>query len=451
MTKARRSQTRNPYRFHRAPLAGLLWLFITSAALAGEVSFPLRPALPDHHLEDSLGRPFLLTGDSAWSLIADLSLDDAKHYLGVRKRQGFNTVLVSLIEHEFARRAPANAYGHLPFVGASFENPNEAYFQHAEAVIETAASLDMLVLLCPAYLGAGGGPEGWYADMVAAGPEKLRAYGQYLGRRFARFQNIIWVQGGDYDPPDKVLVDAVAEGIAESSPGVLQTVHGDRDSVTARFWEHSKWLAIDTVYTYGDVASAVLARYRSGPPRPFFFIEGLYEGEHGADDGVARLIAYSALLSGAGGQIYGNNPTWHFAAPGLFPASEGWRDALFSRGAQSIGVLAKLFATVEWWKLVPDQRLLEASGAEGERHGLAARAEDGTFAVIYVRKGGRISLDPSSLAPGRKRLRWYDPANGALRMEAVISDEEGLHQVTLPAQANGMGSRDWLGILSLDR
>jgi len=242
--------------------------------LAQDAVFPLQAPAQSHYLEDSQGRPFLIMGDSAWSMIADLSLEDVELYLDTRKRQGFNTILVSLIEHKFARNAPANFYREAPFSDADFERPNDAYFDHAETFVEAAARRNMLVLLCPAYLGAGGGVEGWYGDMVAAGPEKLNAYGRYVGRRFARFRNIIWVQGGDGDPSDKTLVNALAAGIAEGNPGALQTVHANRDTVTSLFWKEASWLSVDTVYTYDDVAVAVLVRYQSGPHRPFFLFAG---------------------------------------------------------------------------------------------------------------------------------------------------------------------------------
>ncbi len=293
-----------------------------STCNAQDTVFPLQTSQDGRYLEDSKGLPFLIVGDSAWSLIGDTSIPDAEFYLETRKRQGFNTVLVSLIEHQFSRKAPANFYDEKPFAGDAFEQPNEAYFDRAEAVIKAAASRNLLVLLCPAYSGARGGPEGWYQEMVAAGPEKLRAYGRYLGQRFAKYPNIIWVQGGDYDPPDRNLVMAVAMGIAETDPSALQTVHGNPDTVTSDFWRDASWLDIDSVYTYSNVAAAVLDRYRSGPRRPFFLIEGAYEGENDVKERQVRLIAYGALLSGASGQLFGNNPVWHFSAVGLYEAKD---------------------------------------------------------------------------------------------------------------------------------
>ena len=107
-------------------------------------------------------------------------------YLDDRRARGFNTVLVNLIEHQFANSPPANRYGQQPFLTpGNFSTPNDAYFAHAEWVVDQAAQRGMLVLLAPVYLGYGGGNEGWYQELKANGTTKCRQYGRYVGQRFA--------------------------------------------------------------------------------------------------------------------------------------------------------------------------------------------------------------------------------------------------------------------------
>jgi Protein of unknown function (DUF4038) len=84
-------------------------------------AFPLRVEAGKRYLVDAVGKPFLIHGDTAWSLIADLTREDVERYLADRRDRGFNTLLVNLIETRFARNAPANAYGELPFQGQPFE------------------------------------------------------------------------------------------------------------------------------------------------------------------------------------------------------------------------------------------------------------------------------------------------------------------------------------------
>jgi hypothetical protein len=429
----------------------VLLIFLAGRVMpaGAEARFPLRIAASGTYLEDADGKPFLITGDAAWSLIADLPPEDADLYIADRKARGFNTILVSLIEHEFARNAPNNAAGIAPFLApGDFARPNDRYFADAEHVLDAARRAGMLVLLAPAYAGANGGPQGWYTKMTAAGPDALRAYGRYLGKRYARYPNIIWVQGGDYDPPDRALVDALAKGIAEVAPGALQTVHGNRDSATAAYWPDAKWLSIDTVYTYDDVAAAVQGRYRAGPHRPFFLIEARYEGEHGVKTEEIRKIAYGALLSGASGQVFGNNPVWHFGGPALYDTPAGWRKSLDSEGAKSIGHLATLFQRFDWWKLKPDDgRFVRHVEGTPSATVLSAVAGDGTFAVAYIQGAVALDLDPTVMAAASGAVEWYDPSTGAL---AVAEPEADLRRLVVPTSSKVSDAGDWLVVLRTD-
>src|SRR5690606_22170520 len=97
---------------------------LAAASAASATAFPLRIGDNGNYLVDADDRPFLLHGDTAWSLIAELTREEVDFYLADRLSRGFNTLVVSLIEHKFASNAPANAYGQRPFAeGRPFE-PN---------------------------------------------------------------------------------------------------------------------------------------------------------------------------------------------------------------------------------------------------------------------------------------------------------------------------------------
>ena len=54
---------------------------------------------PDHrHVVDQSGAPFLIHGDTPWSLISGLTKDEAEQYLENRRQKGFNSIIVNLIE-----------------------------------------------------------------------------------------------------------------------------------------------------------------------------------------------------------------------------------------------------------------------------------------------------------------------------------------------------------------
>ena len=98
------------------------------------------------------------TETPAWSLVGQLTIDDVRRYLDERCRQGFNAILINLLEHHFSASPPRNAYGDEPFIKpGDFGTPNDLYFERVEAVIEQARARGILVFVAPAYAGLGGG------------------------------------------------------------------------------------------------------------------------------------------------------------------------------------------------------------------------------------------------------------------------------------------------------
>ncbi|TIQ36044.1 MAG: DUF4038 domain-containing protein [Mesorhizobium sp.] len=381
----------------------------------GATQFPLRIEPGKNYLVDRNGRPFFMQGEAAWSLIADLKDDEAELYLEDRKARGFNTILVNLIEHRFSRNAPANAYGERPFAdNGNFVLPNEAYFVRADRILQKACDLGFLVLLVPAYLGIGGGDEGWYQEMAAAGAGRLATYGHFVGNRYRRFDNIMWVNGGDYDPADKELVRAIARAIMEEDPGALSTVHGAPETAPLKFWGREPWLKVNDIYTYKPTYAAASREHDAGRGMPFFLIESAYEFEYGANQYRVRVQAYQAILSGAFGHVYGNNPVWHFGGPGILPAETTWQKALDSPGARSMQILHEYFSSIKWWDLEPDtgNDLLIAGQGNYHARTIAARTRDGSLAVLYIPTGRGVTLDLARLAGPQVSARWIDPSTG---------------------------------------
>jgi hypothetical protein len=427
-------------------------LLCSFAAGAQQTVFPLQISENHRFLQESSGRPFLLTGDAAWSLIGDLSREDADKYLADRQRRGFNTILVSLIEHRFSRHAPRNFYKHAPFlVDGDFTKPNETYFDDADWILDRARERGFLVLLVPSYLGSDGGTEGWFQETKVAGPKAMRSYGRYLGKRYRDDPNIIWVQGGDYDTPDKRLVDELARGILDTNPNALQAIHRGPNTVGSEEWTNVSWLKLDTLYAYDAIIDRALQRQRVGPPLPFFFIEGPYENERGSDEQSLRLNAYGTILAGACGQIFGNNPLWHFAGPGLYKVSGTWEDALGSRGSQSISHLKQFFDALPWWKLEPERgRLLPKPDQPHKGLALGAMTKEGNVAVFYVSERNSIAIDTSALAGSVTRARWYDPSSGKYTDEPDTGaiGQRGVVTFETPEPRNSAGFGDWLLVLT---
>ncbi|GAB1580847.1 DUF4038 domain-containing protein [Phyllobacterium phragmitis] len=428
-------------------ILGLMQLLPASAEEEWpQAIFPLHVSADKRYLADAAEKPFLIQGDAAWSLIAELKQDEAEAYLDDRRRRGYNTLLVNLIEHQFSSNPPANAYGDRPFEGGAFTGMNDRYFDHAAWVLGQARDKGFLVLLTPAYLGANGGGQGWYLEAEAAGQEKLRRYGRYIAKRFAGLDNIAWVHGGDYDAPDKMLVRAIVSGIEDVSPDALHTVHSRRDTVTADYWAGEEWLALDTLYTYGDVHRAVLERTARPRTMPVLMIEALYEGEHGTGAQTVRRQAYGALLGGVAGQISGNHPIWHFSGPGIAPDPMSWRKALDSPGARSMTHMRRLFESLDWWKLVPDRNgdLHRSNGNDPQS--MAAIASDRSLALVYGDRPDGFIVNTAIFGPGRVDARWYDPTSGQFTT-ALAESETGENHFAPPHPRNASGDTDWILVL----
>ncbi len=401
-------------------------------------AFPLRTEAGKRYLIDAQGNPFLVHGDTAWSLIVQLTDAEVDQYLNDRQAKGFNTLLVNLIEHHYADSAPRNAAGDAPFLTANdFSTPNEAYFAHAASVIQKAADRNMLVLLTPAYMGYNGGNEGWYKVMTSNGATKLRSYGRYLANRFSAFNNIVWVHGGDYSPPNRSLLDAIANGIHDVNTSWLHTFHGSPESAARDFIGTSSWLDINTVYSYDtDLSGKVRAQYNASS-MPLIMIESRYEAESNGSAQYVRSHAYQSLLAGASGQIFGNNPIWHFDAPNAPFAYPGtWKTALNSAGSTSMQALKSLWSGRAWWLLKPQDSLVST--------GHAAVAQNGSFALAYV--GRTVTVQLSQLAAGGRSVtaRWFNPYTGMYTAAGTYATS-GSRTFATPGN-NGSGS-DWVLVL----
>jgi len=413
-------------------------------------AFPLHVESGKRYLVDAQGQPFLIQGDSPWSLIVQLTEAEVDQYLDDRQARGFNTLLVNLLEHKFGSNAPNNAYGEGPFLTpGDFSRPSEAYFAHADWVLNRAAQKGFLVLLVPSYLGYGGGPEGWYSDMLSNGSTVLRDYGRYVGRRYKDYANILWIYGGDYNPPDRSLIRAIADGIRESDSHALGSAHCAPETAAIEYWGGESWLRVNNVYTYKLVYTAALQQYQRPEQLPFFLLESNYENEHNVTTRELRMQAYHALLSGAAGQVFGNNPIWHFDGPGLFPAPVTWQQALSGSGSQSMSHVWNLFSSRNWWTLVPDAANATLTGGLGspDDRAVAALAGDRAFAIAYVPSARDVTINLDRLAGPYVAASWYDPANGSYTTVSGSPFSASGSKTFRPTGNNGGDAGDWVLVL----
>jgi len=408
--------------------------------------FPLRVSADGASLTSDDGKPFLLHGEAAWSLIAQLDSPGAMQYLADRHKRGVTTVLVNLIEHLFADHAPANAAGDAPFTTpGDFSTHNEAYFAHADQVIDLAASQGITVLLTPAYLGYSGGNEGWFQEMSALSAAKCRNYGDFVGQRYAAKRNIIWVWGGDYTPPSgsqgETCMKAIRDGIMAAAPGALASAHWSPESTSRDETAFTSSINLVGIYTYQFILDSCRDARRTTPSKPTYLIETCYEGEtiqgcSGSSAEVRRRQWWGFLGCGAG-EIVGNFKIWKFAS--------GWPQQLASKVSLAEQQLLAMTEQLPWPTFALDDALVADRGA-GYAEIAAARTADGKHALIYTPPDGAttFTVDLGRLA-GPVTAVWQDPT--ADHSVAASDNLTGSHPFTTPGDNSG-GDGDWVLVLS---
>jgi hypothetical protein len=398
--------------------------------------YPLRASSNHRYLVDQSGAPFLVQGDAAWSLISGLTKEDAERYLDARKRQGFNSIIVNLIEHHF--NGPVDRYGEGPFsTPGDLSTPNEKYFANADWMLRKAGEKGIQVFLAPIYLGYIGTEEGWIEELKAAGPEKARNWGRWVGKRYRDFDNITWMIGGDRNPDEaRAEVDAVALGIKEVDDRHLMTGHCHPENSAIDQYRNDGWLDLNDTYTYGIVHAKVMRDWELKPAMPFVLMESTYEGEHNASAVQIRRQAYWAVLCGASGQVMGNRPIWLF--------DPGWDAALNSTAALDLSRVGPLFHSRPWQELVPDIRHEVVVEGVGEYTGLdylaAGRTSDGGTVRAYMPSSRTFTVDMTRISGKTASAWWYNPRTGQAKSAGKFPTT-GKKQFTPPSKG------DWAFVL----
>jgi len=418
-------------------------------------AFPVRKSANGRYIVDAKGRPFLIAGDSPQALMVNLTEADADLYFADRKSYGFNTVWINLLcrPGTGGRKDGSTFDGILPFTSPDdLALPNEAYFARCDRMIALAAKRDLLVLLDPIET------IDHLALMRANGVAKCRAFGQYLGQRYRRFDNILWMSGNDFqgwrEAANDAVVTAVARGIQDRDRRHLHTV--ELNYLVSGSLDDPNWapiIGLTAAYTYYPTYAEVLKEYNRPQFKPVFMVEADYEFEQSSTPVILRRQEYWTLLSGATGQMYGNGSIWPFRSD--------WKSRLDTPGAVQMAYVKAAFEPRPWFDLVPDQDhtvitvgygTFDATTTDANvkvassDYVTAARTPDGRLVMAYMPSLRPLTVDMTKLrAP--VTARWYDPSRGAYRpIEGSPFSNTGARTFTPPGP-NGEGYGDWVLVL----
>ena len=377
------------------------------ASATGSYVLPLKVSADHRYLVDQNNAPFMIVGDAPQALVGNLSPADANVFMADRAKYGINALWVNLLCDSYtACNSDGTTFdGIAPFTTpGDLSTPNPKYFARAARMVEIAAAHGMVLLLDPAETG------GWLGVLDTNGVSKARAYGQYLGRRFGGYKNIIWLSGNDFqsyaNPTDDAVVSAVAEGIHDTDPSALQTV--ELNYLVSASMDDPNWrpiVGLDAVYTYRPTYAKELQEYRRLRVKPTFLVEANYEFEmNGGTDGGStqnlRRQEYWSALSGTTGQLYASHYSWTL--------NGDWKSNLDTTGILQFSYMRRLFQPRAWYDLVPDykhQVLTAGFGAYSDSDSIttdtyatAAATPDGKLALAYLPSIRTVTIDMSRLS-----------------------------------------------------
>ncbi|HVF27086.1 MAG TPA: glycoside hydrolase family 140 protein [Pyrinomonadaceae bacterium] len=422
--------------------------------------YPLKISANKRHFVDGRNRPVLFHADTGWHLFYKLTKAEAEQYLENRRQKGFNTILVQLLtDGDYY----PNRDGDFPLLAADdLSAPNEKFFAHVDWVVRKAGEKGIQLMIAPAWIGCCKG--GWREKMKINGTEKCRQFGRYVGARYKSFPNVMWLLGGDRKPEEFFdVVRAMGVGVSETDSNHLRTVHPSPPFSALELYPNEAWLDFNVTYTYSPDNMKVGRRqlhvyhtsrqdYQRTPVMPFVLIESTYEGEHNSPPQQVRRQAYWSVLSGSAGQVMENAPIYFFG--------DKWRQAMDAPGSRDMSHLYALFARRAWHTLVPDQTrsLVTAGGGTysstidaqaGFDYVTAARAADGSFALVYLPEGNEVTIDLRQLGgkAGKVSASWFDPVSGKY---AVVANSPFPNSGTMkfsPPAKNVGGERDFILVL----
>jgi len=372
-----------------------------SPALTRKTEFPVAVSANRRYIVDSSGAPVFWLGTTQWQLFREYSLDEAGTILEKSAASGFKFVQVMLMG--VGDGTAPNVYGAKPWVNDNPLTPNEEYFKNVDAVLDIAGENNIAISMTLYHQR--------YREHLTL--EKARAWALWLAQRYKDVPHIVWSMTPEATQEFVPIVRELAAGLREGDGGRhLITFKPDPSPYSSSFIHGDDWLDFDSMQTWKWpelIYPMVTHDYNLKPTKPVLMAEGAYEAgtEYGFDVTPlwVRRQAYYSFLAGAH-HTYGHNDSWR-----VLPT---WREALDAPGAAQLGILKRIFmARSEWWLLVPDQSLLAAGGrTDGQVICLAARHQDGRWAMVYQADPGTVSVDMAKLCGANVSAFWINPATG---------------------------------------
>lgn len=409
-------------------------------------------------------QPFFWLGDTAWLIYENLDEHEAENYIVNRASLGFN-VLQTVLFYSFPDKTSIR--DGMPLKGRDIFC--EEYFTFVGKIFKIAEKYHIYVALLPCW--------GSYVKKKILKLEDIPRFTDFLVKRFAHNDNLIWVLGGDVKGDENLeLFNAFGNALKEKDGKHLISFHPFGRTFSARWFNEEKWLDFNmfqsghrrydqaqlnewddyTAVVYGeDNWKYVEERKNYNTFKPCLdaepSYEGIIQGLHDNNEPYweapdVRRYAYWSLFEGACGFTYGNNAIIQFYTDnlpyGAYGVRESWQTALHAEGGGQLQYLKRLFESVNFTCGTPRTDLLVSPQKERYHRVSVFAGKDYLFAYTYAGDKFEISLE---LFKGKKAAAyWLNPASGA---KSFIGTFEGQNSASFrPAKRRG-DSNDWVLIL----
>jgi hypothetical protein len=357
--------------------------------------------------------------------------------------------------------------GKLQYVDANaeapdFSTPNEEYWKDIDGVLARCARDGILAFVFPSYVGYNGNTaQGWMKEMEVNGAERMRAYGEFIARRYRDQHNLVWMLGGDhgeFTAAQTIVEHALIEGLVNGAPGgtvKLRSAEWQSETIGTDQAEFGAYITLNGVYSFdGYTADHSRRAYAFTPVRPAFLLEEPYDEEFTDGTNVnphasqpVRRFQWWGWLGSIGGYISGNGYVWPFVG-------DSWRQHLDTRGARDLAHLNSFIKSIAWHDLVPSglggMRPLITQGGSCERavdYIAAAATLDGRLLVAYCPpdRWGSFQVDLRAMS-GQCHARWFDPTDGTYKNIDSSIPNNGPHPFNVPGK-NAAGALDWVLVI----
>lgn len=362
-------------------------------------NLPLRIHPNGKHITDSNGKPFLMVADVAWQLLRKLNYNEAVQYMDVRRSQSFNTFLVQLLP---ALPTQRNFNKAAPFLNNNNLNqPNKAYFDYLEKIVVAAGERNLIV-------GIVVSRKSWNVVFDSFKEDSWKNYGTYVGQRFAKYPNIIWiVSEEEYQSASqyKAIADGLRSSTDEQLIASLSTCTPTKSIDSSPNRSDLKFVIPDSTVSYSEYAALANWQKNSGElsQQPFLIANSEFPKEITDQSILIRNQAYQSIMSSAAGfchmsTIKNFNPTWKVNIN---------RD-----GAEYIHHFVKILKGIPWEYMYPETspKLLPDS-LDQKEIGIFSLSNQ-RMAMLYIPTSRTVRIDLGQLNGKEFSAVWYSPRTG---------------------------------------